>query len=344
VTARTQDPTRAAAALAAGHLAALPTETVYGLGADATNPAAIARVYAVKGRPADHPLIVHVLDINAAKRWALDMPNFAERLAESFWPGPLTLVLPKAAQVSGALTGGQASIALRVPAHPTFQAVLQHLTTLTNTNNALPAGIAAPSANRFGRVSPTTAQHVIDDIGPLLLPNDIILDGGPCTIGVESTIVDCTGAQPVILRTGQISAEQIEAVTGLPLGTHSTVRASGTLAAHYAPTAQVILTTEAQLPQTDIAHQATAGLLALASITTPPGMVRLAAPQDVEEYARMLYAALREADALQLTTVWAIPPIGTGLADAIRDRLTRAATDQASRTTSVASELPHQGE
>jgi len=341
---------QAAAALAAGHLAALPTETVYGLGADATNPTAIARVFAVKGRPANHPLIVHVLDVDAAKRWSQRMPDYAERLAAAFWPGPLTLVLAKAAQVSDAITGGQASIALRVPTHPAFRAVLEHLSERTHQPSDLPAGIAAPSANRFGRVSPTTAEHVRQDIGPLLTEQDVILDGGPCQIGVESTIVDCTGANPVILRTGQITAEQIEQTTGLTLGTRSTVRASGTLAAHYAPTAQVILTTEHELPAatpanaTDTNHAPTNGLLALATISTPPGMVRLAAPENVEDYARMLYAALREADALQLTTIFAIPPTSDGIAAAIRDRLTRAATEHTPSTTSEASAPQHPGE
>ncbi|MFM7145765.1 MAG: L-threonylcarbamoyladenylate synthase, partial [Actinomycetales bacterium] len=314
-----------------------------GLGADANNPAAIARVYAVKGRPANHPLIVHVLDTDAARQWCDHLPDYAERLAATYWPGPLTLVLPKAAQVSDALTGGQGSIALRVPTHPAFRAVLQHLAQRPQANNTLPAGIAAPSANRFGRVSPTTADHVRQDLGAFLTDNDVILDGGPCTIGVESTIVDCTGPQPVILRTGHISAEQIRTTTGLPLATHSTVRAPGTLAAHYAPTARVILTTPSELPppKNPADKDPTEGLLALAPITTPPGMVRLAAPADVDDYARMLYAALREADALQLTTIWAIPPTGSGLAEAIRDRLTRAAADFAPTTTSVASEQPH---
>jgi L-threonylcarbamoyladenylate synthase len=325
----TADPAIAAAALAAGHLAALPTETVYGLGADATNPAAIARVYAVKGRPANHPLIVHVLDIDDARKWSRELPDYAQRLADAYWPGPLTLVLPKSAPVSEALTGGQGSVAIRVPKHPVFREILTDLKA-KETGQVLPPGIAAPSANRFGRVSPTTAQHVLDDIGALLTEEDVILDGGPCSIGVESTIVDCTGPQPVILRTGQISAEQIAHTTGLPLAEHSTVRAPGTLAAHYAPTARVILTSETDLPAPTSARNApTDGFLALARITTPAGMVRLAAPASIDEYARMLYAALREADALQLTTVWAIPPQGDGLAEAVRDRLSRAAADQA---------------
>ena len=319
---RTDDPATAAQALADGHLAALPTETVYGLGARADDPHAIARVYATKGRPADHPLIVHVRDADAAWAWAAEVPDHARKLAAHFWPGPLTLVLPRSARAGDHVTGGQDTVALRVPSHELFREVLDALAERTRD----PAiGIAAPSANRFGRVSPTTAEHVEQELGGLLTENDVLLDGGASDVGVESTIVDCTGPEPVILRPGRVSEEDVARATGATLGHHSAVRAPGTLASHYAPTARVLLITA-----DDVAgltpNDARTGLLALAEIPTPPGIVRVAAPTSVDEYARVLYAVLREADALALTRVVAVPPSPEGVGAAVVDRLRRAAT------------------
>jgi len=315
----TTNPRRAAEAIAAGHLAALPTETVYGLGAHADDQAAIAQVYAAKGRPGDHPLIVHVANTDAIATWVTEIPEFAQRLADRFWPGPLTLVLPRSARAKDFITGSQDSIALRVPAHPMALAVLKELIDITNDATV---GIAAPSANRFGNVSPTTAEHVIDELSNFLTTDDVILDGGPCEVGVESTIVDCTGHAPVILRPGFISQRDIEETTGLAVSLYSQVRASGTLESHYSPRAHVVLVNATELP-----HEFTneSGFIALDHITTPSGLIRLASPVDVEDYASILYSGLRAADAQSLDTVYVVPPTGDGLAVAIRDRLTRAA-------------------
>ena len=315
----TTNPRRAAEAIASGHLAALPTETVYGLGAHADDQAAIAQVYAAKGRPGDHPLIVHVANSDAITTWVTEIPEFAQRLADRFWPGPLTLVLPRSARAKDFITGGQDSIAIRVPAHPMALAVLKELINITNDATV---GIAAPSANRFGNVSPTTAEHVIEELSGFLTTDDVILDGGPCEVGVESTIVDCTGPTPVILRPGFISQHDIEETTGLAVALHSQVRASGTLESHYSPRALVVLVNATELP-----HEFTtkSGFIALDHVTTPSGLIRLASPVDVEDYASILYSSLRAADAQSLDTVFVVPPVGDGLAVAIRDRLTRAA-------------------
>jgi L-threonylcarbamoyladenylate synthase len=315
----TTNPRRAAEAIAAGHLAALPTETVYGLGAHADDQAAIAQVYAAKGRPGDHPLIVHVANTDAIASWVAEIPEFAQRLADRFWPGPLTLVLPRSARARDFITGGQDSIALRVPAHPMALAILKELIDITNDATV---GIAAPSANRFGHVSPTTAEHVIDELSGFLTADDVILDGGPCEVGVESTIVDCTGPSPVILRPGFISQRDIEETTGLAVALNSQVRAPGTLESHYSPQAQVVLVNATELSNE---FKAKSGFIALDHITTPSGLIRVASPVDVEDYASILYSNLRAADAQSLDTVYVVPPTGDGLAVAIRDRLLRAA-------------------
>ena len=324
----TTDPADAAEALARGHLAALPTETVYGLGARADDPHAVARVYATKGRPADHPLIAHVRDAEAAWQWASSVPDYARKLADRFWPGPLTLVLPRSSRAGDFITGGQNTVAVRVPSHPVMRAVLNGLADITQDRSI---GIAAPSANRFGRVSPTSAEHVADELAEFLDDDDVILDGGPSAVGVESTIVDCTGPAPVILRPGHVTAEDVEQTTGRQLAQGSQVRAPGTLASHYAPEAGVVLlTTDDELrnhsANLSAQHDARTGLLALADVPTPPGLVRLSAPETPEDYARVLYAALREADALELTTVLAVLPPDEGVGSAVIDRLTRAAT------------------
>lgn len=319
----TTSPARAAAALAQGHLAVVPTETVYGLGARATDPSAVARVYAVKGRPADHPLIVHLPCVDALDDWACEVPGYARRLAETLWPGPLTLVLPRGERAGGHVTGGQATVGLRVPDHPVTLEVLA----------LVDDGVAAPSANRFGRVSPTRVEHVLADIGTRLVPGtDVVLDGGACRVGLESTIVDATAAFPRILRPGAVSAEQVAEIGGVAVDTsRSPVRAPGSLAAHYAPRARVTLVDDPRTAAAQVARdptgRPTTGLLALADVATPDGLVRLAAPTTVDELAAVLYAALREADALRLTSVLAVPPAGAGLAEAVRDRLRRAAAD-----------------
>lgn len=318
----TTDPQVAAEALADGRLAALPTETVFGLGAHASDAHAVARVYAAKGRPADHPLIVHVRDAEAAWRWGTGVPAYAEVLAERFWPGPLTLVIPRATRAGDFITGGQDTVAVRVPSHPATRAVLDALGGILSDPGA---GIAAPSANRFGRVSPTTAAHVIDELGSVLHDDDVVLDGAASDVGVESTIVDCTGPVPVILRPGAVTARDITDVTGLELAERSEVRAPGTLASHYAPHARVEIVAPGDLASVHD-HFARTGLLAMVEVETPEGLVRLSAPATADDYARVLYSALREADALQLQRILAIPPSSEGIGAAVIDRLQRAAT------------------
>lgn len=304
----------AVAALRSGALCILPTETVYGLGADVRNDAAIRRVFEIKGRPPTHPLIVHIADAADVDTWARDVPAYARLLAAAYWPGPLTLILPKADVVSTLITGGQSTVGLRVPAHPLTRAVIAELG----------SAVAAPSANRFGKVSPTTAQHAIDDLGALLGPTDYVLDGGPCSIGLESTIVDCTSPMPRLLRSGAITAAMLEETTGLDvLASDGSVRASGTLASHYAPDARVVVVEATAIPAIE-----GAGFIAPAAIDTPSTMHRLLAAHDSGEYARGLYSALRTADALGLSTIIAVLPDEQGLGSAIRDRLVRAANDR----------------
>jgi L-threonylcarbamoyladenylate synthase len=319
----TTDPARAVEALLAGGLVALPTETVYGLGADAGRPHAVARVFAVKGRPADHPLIVHIRGAEDLAAWARDIPPYARALAEALWPGPLTLVLPRSARAGDHVTGGQDTVGLRAPSHPAARAVLAALGG---------RGIAAPSANRFGRVSPTTAQHVLDELGALLDPaTDLVLDGGACDVGVESTILDCTGERPRLLRPGAVDADTVAIAGGVPLDPEgvSSVRAPGTLASHYAPSARVTVAGENGLGEALALAAAggpgPVGLLAAAAVATPVGVVRLSEPADDAAYAQVLYSALREADALGLAAVVAVPPDEGPLAAAVADRLRRAA-------------------
>ncbi|HEY6798890.1 MAG TPA: L-threonylcarbamoyladenylate synthase, partial [Kineosporiaceae bacterium] len=316
----TSDVSRAAAALATGGLVGLPTETVYGLAADASDVRAVARVYAVKGRPADHPLIVHIRGAAQLDQWAREVPGYARLLAEALWPGPLTLVLPRTARAGDHVTGGQPTVGLRAPSHPVAQQLLAALGDRV--------GLAAPSANRFGRVSPTTADHVIAELVDLLDPeHDVILDGGPSRVGVESAILDCTGPAPVVLRPGAVDAATVERVGGIPVAARpSAVRAPGTLASHYAPRARVVVLDGATTAEVAAhAERLADGLLATADVGTPPGVVRLSAPMDAEGYARVLYAALREADVLGLRRVLAVPPAAEGIGAAVRDRLARAA-------------------
>ena len=298
----------ASAALKAGHLIAIPTETVYGLGADATNQSAVKRIYEVKGRPEDHPLIVHIASLDQMDQWAIDIPEFAIKLARDFWPGPMTLVLRRSAKAKDFITAGQETVALRVPAHPIALALLKEFN----------EGIAAPSANRFGLVSPTTAEAVEEELGKYLSPEDLILDGGQCLVGVESTIIDCTKATPFILRPGAVSAAMIEESTGLIAlaSNDKNIRVSGSLDSHYSPQAKVVL---------DAIAEPGDGLIAPDQIPTPDGVIRLASPSSIEGYARDLYAALRLADTKNLEVVVVLQPGGDGLAEAIRDRLARSA-------------------
>ncbi len=301
---------RAAEQLKAGWLVAFPTETVYGLGADATNPNAVARIYKAKGRPADHPLIVHLGDMQDIAEWSKEIPDYAIALARSFWPGPMTLILKRSSLAKDFITGGQETVGLRVPDHVIALALLNEFKKLGGK------GIAAPSANRFGHVSPTTSAAVTAELSEYLEENDLILDGGPSQVGVESTIIDCTGELPKILRPGAITEEMITGVTGLVIADSvSDIRVSGSLENHYSPAAKVIL---------DIAPASGDGFIALSNIETPAGVVRLASPQNNEEFARLLYTALRSADQQELARVVVAQPAGDDISVAIRDRLLRA--------------------
>jgi L-threonylcarbamoyladenylate synthase len=314
-----RDLDRAVMALQRGGLVAFPTETVYGVGADATDDDALARLYAVKGRPAEHPVIVHVGRTGDWREFAAAVPDVAQDLAAAFWPGPLTLVVPAAASVSRIATGGLETVGLRMPAHPVALELL----------DAFGGPIAAPSANRFGRVSPTTADAVERDLGGDV---DVILDGGTCTVGVESTIVDCTGDRPRILRPGGVTSEALADVVGAELPVGGDTRAPGTLAAHYAPDAAVTVVRAVEVREratVQLDAQRTVGVIALtavlAGVDLPAGVVTLATIADETEYAHELYRALREADELGIDVVLAVPPPDDGLGAAVADRLRRAA-------------------
>lgn len=307
----------AAQALKDGSLVAFPTETVYGLGADATNELAVARIYEVKGRPSDHPLIVHIADFNYLEQWILEMPDYAIELARTFWPGPMTLILRRSELAKDFITGNQDTVGIRIPDNSLALGLLEAFHKIGG------AGIAAPSANRFGQVSPTTAAAVQEEIGDYLSDSDLVLDGGSSEVGLESTIIDCTSSAPRILRPGAITESMIESVTKVKLSedtnkdsTDSLIRVSGSLENHYAPKARVIL------DQTPIAGS---GFIALENIPTPVSVIRLAAPRSVEEFARVLYESMREGDHQNLTTIYIEQPTGEGLAVAIRDRLSRSA-------------------
>ena len=302
--------TRAAQQLKAGSLVALPTETVYGLGADATNAAAVARIYEAKGRPADHPLIVHLSEMADISEWADEIPEYAIVLARKYWPGPMTLIFTRSSLAQNFITGGQESVGLRVPDHVVALALLTEFKKLGGK------GIAAPSANRFGHVSPTSAEAVNTELADYLVDGDLILDGGPSQVGVESTIIDCTGSAPRILRPGAITEAMITQTTGLHLTESETdIRVSGSLENHYSPAATVALDCEPEPGD---------GFIALASVPTPDGVVRLASPANNEEFARVLYAALRSADERSLSRVVVHQPSGDDISVAIRDRLLRA--------------------
>ena len=321
----------AARALRSGALLGLPTETVYGLAADAGNDAAVAQIFAAKGRPSDHPLIVHVADAAGIAHFASAVPDFAQALVDAFWPGPLTLILPRRPEMARAATGGQDSVGLRCPAHPVAQALLRACAAADPELGGAPVwGVAAPSANRFGRVSPTTAAHVQDELGSDLL----VLDGGACAVGIESTIVDCTRGRPVLLRPGAIARAQIEAACGLrPLSKEElpaqTPRASGTLLAHYAPNAKVRLMDAKALQAgldvlgADAAHLAVYARTPLHTASSAVLLRRM--PDDATATAAQLFAVLRGFDDQGARLIWIETPPDSPDWEGVRDRLQRAA-------------------
>ncbi|MFI6808106.1 L-threonylcarbamoyladenylate synthase [Streptomyces luteogriseus] len=317
--ATTSDIEKAAGVLRAGGLVALPTETVYGLGANAEDPAAVARVFEVKGRPPTHPLIVHIGGVEHLDDWAEDVPATARRLAERFWPGPLTLVLRRGRRVPLEATGGLETVAVRVPDHPVGLALL----------SAFGGGLAAPSANRFGSVSPTTADHVRAELGDAV---DFVLDGGPCEVGVESTIVDATGEAPSVLRPGGVTREDLEAVLGSPIAvpTTSRVRVPGQHPSHYAPRARVVLVepekvlAEAERAQ-ELGHQVGVCLPPALADAPVKAHAVVAVPASTAVYARGLYGFLRELDLRGCDIIIASLPEEEGLGLAIANRLRRAA-------------------
>jgi len=306
----------AATSLRSGNLVAFPTETVYGLGVDATNKDAVAHLYQVKGRPSDHPIIVHISSTENLDKWAREIPEYAIKLARTFWPGPMTLILPRTNLAKDFITGNQDNVGIRVPSHSLASALLREF----EGQGGL--GVAAPSANRFGKVSPTTADAVVEELSGYLSPTDLILDGGSCEIGVESTIIDCTQDIPEILRPGLVTASMISDLVGLKgnqisaISNKITIKAPGLLRSHYAPKAKVFLSTAPNLGD---------GFIALSDIPTPPGAIRLASPVDNKEYAQILYQALRLADTRQIPNIIVIPPTGDDLAVAICDRLEKCA-------------------
>lgn len=313
---------RAAEILRAGGLVAFPTETVYGLGADAASAAAVARLFAVKGRPADHPVIVHFADADQAFGWAREVPEGARRLAARFWPGPLTLILKRAPQVGDFVTGGQDSVGLRVPSHPVAQRLLQAFAGAVEQRRY--SGVAAPSANRFGRVSPTSAAHVRGDLGDDV---DMVLEGGESEVGIESTIVDLSGASPALLRPGAIAPAQLELALGARLASaprRGAPRAPGTLARHYAPRTPLRLVAAHAL-DAEIAR--CPGRVAVAAFARPDerAALWLRMPRDPAAYAHRLYAVLRELDAAACDQILVEAPPEQPAWQAVRDRLTRAA-------------------
>ncbi len=300
----------AAQKLKNGFLVAFPTETVYGLGADATNQESVERIFEIKNRPQDHPLIVHLSSLDQLPDWSIEIPNFANELANSFWPGPMTLILKRNIIAKDFVTGGQETIGIRIPNHEIALSLLEEFRKIGS------GAIAAPSANKFGKVSPTSFEHVKSEIGNDLSQEDLILDGGNSSVGIESTIIDCTGSSPKVLRPGAITDKMIEDVTGMQLSKQvSDIRVSGSFSSHYAPSAKVVL---------DVEPQEGDGFIALAQFETPLGITRLISPNSVEEFAQELYSAFHIADQMNLRRVVVISPDGDDLALAIRDRLLKA--------------------
>lgn len=304
----------AASALRNGQLVAFPTETVYGLGADATNEQAVKRIFKVKGRPTDHPLIVHISSIGQLTKWATDIPDYAIKLAKDFWPGPMTLILKKSDLAISFVTGGQDNVGLRIPDQAVALSLLNEFEKLGGL------GICAPSANKFGAVSPTYAQAVFEEIGQNFDHLDLILDGGLCKIGIESTIIDCTKSEPVILRSGAITYEHLAQCLNLTFKARieSAIRHSGNFQSHYAPKARIFIN---QSPK------AGDGLIALSEIETPDGVIRLCSPKDNDEYAHLLYSAFRKADKHNLVNISVFLPNRVGLGESIIDRINKAASN-----------------
>lgn len=316
---------QAALALSRGELIGLPTETVYGLAADALNPKAVAAIFSAKGRPADHPLIVHVSDAAQVAFFASSVPVFASRLMAAFWPGPLTLILPRLAGLADSAAGGHATIALRCPSHPMALALLQAALDLGVQ------GVAAPSANLFGRVSPTTAAHVRE-----AFPDLLVLDGGACDIGIESTIVDCSRGSPVLLRPGMLSQSQLSAACGVQVlsaashladpGPETSPASPGTLASHYAPRARLLLLSAEQMAFRLPTAGDSLAVWARSDLAIPSGVRCLSMPTDAAACAHDLFAQLRAIDELGVQEIWVeTPPLGEAW-DGIRDRLERAST------------------
>jgi L-threonylcarbamoyladenylate synthase len=303
----------AALALKQGHLVAFPTETVYGLGADATNEKAVARIYEVKGRPTDHPLIVHISSMELLDKWASEIPEYAIKLARAFWPGPMTLVLKRTDLAKDFITGSQDTVAIRVPSHTLANQLLKEFESLGGY------GVAAPSANRFGKVSPTTSKAVEEELGCFLAKSDQILDGGQSDIGIESTIIDCTGSSPIVLRPGAITLEMIEDTLGEMAFKvefrNREIKVPGLLEAHYSPNAKVILFGKSEIGN---------GFIAMEGIPTPVGAIRIASPKNDNEYAQILYSSLRRADRNGIKTINVIPPVELGIGLAINNRLLKA--------------------
>ena len=304
----------AAASLIAGNLVAFPTETVYGLGADACNKEAVARIYEVKGRPTDHPLIVHISSVELLDKWASDIQEYAIKLARAFWPGPMTLILPRTELAKDFITSGQNNVGIRVPAHTVALALLKDF----EAQGGL--GVAAPSANRFGKVSPTSADDVKEELSKYLKSKDLVLDGGRSLVGVESTIIYCINTVPIILRPGAITASMINDLLGIDIKVIirkniNTIKAPGLLESHYSPKAKVYLS---GTPTTGD------GFIALSKFPTPSGVIRLISPNTNEEYARTLYQGFRLADSKKIDTVFVIPPSGDDIAIAVCDRLEKA--------------------
>jgi L-threonylcarbamoyladenylate synthase len=304
----------AASSLIAGNLVAFPTETVYGLGADASNQQAVTRIYEVKGRPTDHPLIVHISSINNLDKWAKDIPEYAVKLARAFWPGPMTLILPRTELAKDFITGGQNNVGIRVPSHTVALALLKEFESQGGQ------GVAAPSANRFGKVSPTCADDVKAELSDHLKSDDLILDGGSSLVGVESTIINCINTMPSILRPGAITTAMINDLLGINIeevtkNNSDQIRAPGLLKSHYSPKAKVYLSGTPAIGD---------GFIALSKFPTPPGVIRLASPATNEEYARTLYQGLRLADSKKISKVFVIEPEGNDIGVAVCDRLQKA--------------------
>jgi L-threonylcarbamoyladenylate synthase len=303
---------KAARALKDGHLVAFPTETVYGLGADATNQNAVSRIYSVKSRPTNHPMIVHVSTIDKLDIWAVNIPDYAWQLAEKFWPGPMTLILKRSGVAKDFITGAQDNVGIRVPSHPVA------LRLLTEFESIGGLGVVAPSANIFGAVSPTTSDDVRIEIGDFLESKDLLMDGGDCTVGIESSIIDCTEQFPRILRPGAVTTTMVEDSTGIKVlkgVKDGSTRTPGSLKSHYSPKAKIVI---GNIPKPGD------GFLALSNIPTPSGVIRLASPENLEEYARLLYKSFRLADSKKISKIVIIIPQGSEIALAISDRIYKA--------------------